>query len=386
MMDYKKAFAALHVLVKYLSCNIPAGTNMAWWISEVSGLLQEIQKVRRVLDGEEPKTVGVFGIANQGKSTLLNLFIGTDILPEKNEEGTTHCSIEVKNVSDSTEYVVTVVRESDTSAVPIHFHTPEALKAEIEKLNADGDVRNIRIEGTFNSYFSSYDRIVFVDTPGAEVGVGKDVPNQGGNWFDSDAERALAMLHRVYIVLFCQRIDYGQAKTCIDFYHNFLKGLEPINVLTCTDRLDPEYDNSLDEEETAEKKQQYEEVKKQLYEQYGFLDEDTVAVSARTVKRAYNKKKQENGSSYVLRDDDLRIGKLDELIAKIRERLSNDNKINRKMFHRLFRSYDGMIKELYNHTPNAKLLPGGIYIENLRYAVKGEQYIEVQLLNKPYRE
>lgn len=228
---------------------------------------EEILRYMSLLSGESPLKVGVFGCPSRGKSTLINVLLGLDILPMHSLPGTTKFGTELhhKESGDTDpSYAVTVVYVSGEKVRDTMSWRQGGVKKQLEFLSKNESYVNpktseIKVEGPFRSYFAN-PNIVFVDTPGAiEHGVGKketnasepkdDAPENGETTkeditleseFKLDTKRALAVLEHasVDIVLFCMRFDLAkQGPKDRDFFNANIKKMDKvINVITYYDK------------------------------------------------------------------------------------------------------------------------------------------------------
>ena len=221
-----------------------------YYNSAVSQLLKmnaDIINYLKLIKGGRHISVGVFGRPSRGKSTLLNVLLGVDILPMKSWPGTTRFgTILSYKKSESTEpYEVTVeFKDSSQYYEPRSFENVEDVKSELEYLAKEANYENpnihmIKVEGPFRSYIC--DDIDFVDTPGIELGASKEELDKDDvkidHDYDADAERALAVLDNVDMVIFCMRFDYQERKDK-KIYDDHIRKYHPINVITHSDKRD----------------------------------------------------------------------------------------------------------------------------------------------------
>jgi GTPase Era involved in 16S rRNA processing len=161
----------------------------------------DLNKFEKLVKGERKPTVGVFRCPGRGKSTLLNVLLGVDMLPMKGKPGTTRFGIELS-----------------------YKNTKEF---------------KIEVQGPFCSFLGK--DIVFIDTLGVELGASNDDTEKGSpvdHDFMADTNRALAILSSVDVVIFCMTNKYKEKKDA-DFYNDAIRDkYEPINVITAGDKRD----------------------------------------------------------------------------------------------------------------------------------------------------
>lgn len=78
-------------------------------VPKLKDLRKEIGRFRSLMKGEK-LVVGIWGRINRGKSSFLNVLLGTDILPRDDSQGTTRFCTELrhKNSKGSSPYKITV--------------------------------------------------------------------------------------------------------------------------------------------------------------------------------------------------------------------------------------------------------------------------------------
>jgi GTPase Era involved in 16S rRNA processing len=261
-----------------------AGAENAEYSQNATEYLKKMQEdlanFSALIKGERSPTVGVFGCPSRGKSTLVNVLLGTDLLPMAGRPGTTRFGTELW-YKDSKDFTITVKYINKTPRIA-RFKEVESIKDELvfiaEEANFENpDIAKIEIEGPFQSFLGN--DIVFVDTPGVELGVSKDeLENLPGELktdtapimldrdFAADTRRALAILSSADIVIFCMILKYKERKDA-EFYRQYIKNLTPINVINAGDARD---DGQTDDD-----------IKRKLQQDYRLIRENTVIVSSK---------------------------------------------------------------------------------------------------------
>ena len=182
----------------------------------------QLSKVRALAQDERPRKIGVFGPPKRGKSSLLNVFLGADILPSGTTP-TTHCSVEIHNLAGKKEEQCVVLHRSDGSSDVRHkVEKSEYFREEIKRcFEVDKSVERIEVYGDFSGG-SIPENSVLVDTPGAEVAFENSSEEESmgarGEELRIDTQRALKMLEDVDVVLFCMRADNIGSNSEKNFY------------------------------------------------------------------------------------------------------------------------------------------------------------------------
>jgi hypothetical protein len=112
--------------------------------------------------------------------------------------------------------------------------------------------------------------IVFIDTPGVELGASTDNSSDdssGRQDFEADTKRALAILSSVDVVIFCMTNKYKEKKDAVFYDQEIRNQYEPINVITAGDKRDEGQTN--------------ETIKLQLRNDYDLVKGQTVVVSSK---------------------------------------------------------------------------------------------------------
>lgn len=113
--------------------------------------------------------IAVIATMSSGKSTLINSFLGTDLMPSKNEACTAKIS-RIRNTPDAIGYSAVAHRlEKGTNGE--EYYAPfktinEASLEDFDTFNDDEEIAMIEIEGNIPSISSGKMNLVLVDTPG----------------------------------------------------------------------------------------------------------------------------------------------------------------------------------------------------------------------------
>ena len=252
--------------------------------SYLDNMKNDITKYGLLIAGNSPR-IGVFGCPNRGKSTLLNVMLGVDLLPRNPIAGTTRSGIELHNKEPENieePYKITVEYVSK----PPHsdHYTPNNAKAQLEILSSkevnleNPDISIIKVEGPFESYIG--DDIVFVDAPGfVELKTDTEEPEDHAaltHNYKGDNNHALAVLDKVDVIIFCMRYGGQYDKGDQNLYNKYLTPTEinPINVINI--------DFNSDDNRTERENKKNDEIKLVLKKDgYRLLPDDTVVVSSK---------------------------------------------------------------------------------------------------------
>jgi GTPase Era involved in 16S rRNA processing len=246
----------------------------------------ELAKLDPVFRGDRPAVVGVFGCPSRGKSTLLNVLLGTDILPMNSIPGTTRLGTKIsyKYSESETPYILTkrYGTKKHDSVDCKEGYLKTLLSDASKEANFDNpDINSIEVEGPFNTLLG--DKTVLVDTPGAELGAKKeDLVGFSNHDYEADTNRALEILNMVDIVIFCMRLTILERATDADFYREQLKNrITLINVITAGDMRDGKPDDA---------------ILLKACQSYQLQPKDTVIVSSTEALKIINENKDKNKS------------------------------------------------------------------------------------------
>jgi GTPase Era involved in 16S rRNA processing len=242
---------------------------------DLENLQKNLNAFISLVDRKRNPRVGVFGCPGRGKSTLLNVLLGVDILPMKGRPGTTRFGIEL-SYKDSAQFEIT--REYKNKAPETSYCCKDEVKNKLEDLSknadtANSDITKIIVQGPFQYLLGNgFD---FFDTPGIELEAIKDSEEQNisGHNYGADATRALNILSTVDVVIFCMRNDYKERKDA-NFYKNEIKDkYKTINVIT--------HGNARNTGQTND------EIKQELQKNYQLDEKYTVIVDSKQALEKY---------------------------------------------------------------------------------------------------
>lgn len=113
--------------------------------------------------------IAVIATMSSGKSTLINSFLGTDLMPSKNEACTAKIS-RIRNTPEAIGYSAVAhkleVRSSGEEVYVPFKSINEASLADFDAFNDDAEIAMVEIEGNIPSISSGKMNLVLVDTPG----------------------------------------------------------------------------------------------------------------------------------------------------------------------------------------------------------------------------
>ena len=286
--------------------------------------LEEMQndliKYRSLLTGERNPIVGVFGCPSRGKSTLLNVLFGMDLLPVDKFTGTTRIGtvISYQDSESDEPFTITATYEKDNVVVSKKRSRID-VKKQLEIFSKQSkyekpDINKIEIKGPIRSYIGN--NITFIDTPGVELGASKedlvDFPELAHD-IPSDINRVLNILSTVDIVIFCMRNDNKPAKDK-ELYNKKLIDYEPINVIT--------HSVIINEGQTNDQ------MKLNLHEKYDLMLERTVVLDSQKALNIINDTKNKNKNIVKLARKKFKGEDLEgflELKEKILRKIRNKN-------------------------------------------------------------
>lgn len=253
------------------------------------------------LDGERNLTIGVFGCPSRGKSTLLNVLLGVEILPVEAKPGTTRFGtyLSYTNSEGEKEPFKVTIYYNNKSPLLRSYKDEVDVKYQLgfiskEADNKDPDIIRINVEGPFKSFLG--DDIVFLDTPGVELGASKKDLSEDGiiaeHDFEADTERALEILSIVDIVIYCMTLKYSERKDKVFYIEKIKDKFEPINVITAAE-------TGRNEGLTNDK------IKLELMKDYELVLGQTVAVSSKESLEIVKKVKKRKITKYKFKGENL---------------------------------------------------------------------------------
>ncbi|GHV79885.1 hypothetical protein AGMMS49944_16760 [Spirochaetia bacterium] len=353
-MDEKKYTSALenlHVLVNLAEKKATA-ESFSEVADELKKLWKQLRKIRTLADGKRPPVVGVFGCPSRGKSFLLNVLMGEDILPKSPITGTTRCAIEISHTSGEKAvlkqcFFTKKMPQSEDLSI-------NSLRQKLEAFseNTAKDIQDIeKLEIRIPSKSLLDDDIVLMDTPGAEAGIEAEETN-----LLEDTKRAVDMLAEADVVLFCMRADLLGANTDGRFYKKHIENLKPINIIGFRDAAKDETEDRLIAD--AAKK-------------YRLDTDNTCVISALETHEALEKWKIEHRTNPELSlDSVLEAGNMQGLRKLILNQIaSKEERIVEVKLRAVLRQYNDCVEEAYKKE-NIDLLPAKVYVANLYQSLK----------------
>ena len=238
-MDFvSKSLESLHILVsqsiKALPEDAPGGVKI-----NLEGLSVSLGKIRSLVKEKRPRRIGVFGPPKRGKSTLLNVFLGADILPSGTTP-TTRCVVEIHNIVNGSgePHIVTYDMDGYSNIEHNVDDVNEFKDALVRCFHRGSGVVKIEVYACFDKGTIPANSIL-LDTPGAEVAFEDDAHNTTmgprGNELANDTKRALEILTDVDIPMFCMRADQTGSAVEKDFYIKYMQRIRPINIINFKD-------------------------------------------------------------------------------------------------------------------------------------------------------
>jgi GTPase Era involved in 16S rRNA processing len=242
----------------------------------LKNMSEDLDKFEGLIKGERKPTVGVFGCPSRGKSTLLNVLLGVNMLPMNGKAGTTRFGIELSH-KDADMFSLTIKYNNKSPEIYQEELTEDDV-ADILKYRSDPvSTTKIEVEGPFRSYLGK--DIVFIDTPGVELDAGEDNSTDDSSLehdFKGDTQRALAILSSVDVVIFCMINKFKEKKDAVFYDKAILGRYKPINVITAGDKRDDDQTNN--------------DIKKVVQTDYHLIKSKTVVVSSKEAFEKINEK------------------------------------------------------------------------------------------------
>lgn len=333
----------------------------------LEGVSNTLKKVRSLARDKRKRRLGVFGAPKRGKSTLLNVLLGGDVLPNGTTP-TTRCAIEIHNLAGSSERQRIIVHEE--SGYDTFQHDVRGMDEIRDTLwrcfSQNSTARKIEVYGDFSNG-SILDNCILVDTPGAETAFMQEKHEaemgERGASLHLETKRALEMLKEVDVVLFCMRADQIGNKSEVDFYRQSMNRLKALNIVNFKDYLAPEEEK---------------EVLDEVVHYYDAPRRETVMVSARDGLNALL-----NNAHLMEADKSTLLGPsgMNKLHEAIVERLKVMEPL--EAFQRAFFEYEHVLSR------HNKLLPARSYIETLSQSASSlsiKERIEEHLVHFPWKK
>jgi GTPase Era involved in 16S rRNA processing len=357
---YKDTLESLHVLAR-LACEKTAGRQESSH-RQFEEIGVKLRKIRELADDKRPPVVGVFGCPSRGKSYLLNTLLGVDLLPEDGITGTTRCAIELKRISTDKGNLAVYrngipQRDFDLSV--------KSLKNKLEGYaRASGKVQDVeKLEIEIPACSPIDDKIIFMDTPGAEAGI-IDAEEKG---LLEDTKRTLKILSDADISIFCMRCDLLEAQSDVNFYKKHIQKLRPINVIGFKDEAGDEDDNDFINA---------------AIQSYDVEPYDTCVISAKSMREAFKNWRNQNLMTKKYPEEILDNGNVKWLYDLIKKRIDmKDETVTAIKLFEVLQKYIFALKDAWGFENSIDLLPAPVYIENLYWSLKKTSETRTNLWN-----
>ena len=306
-------------------------------IANLEFLIQKIKK------HDEAKTIGFFGAPKRGKSSLINLLLGADLMPVS-AMPMSSVVIRVKHDRQHEKGMFTIEITKADGGFDGPYRNLPLNEAQVLLKNygshkgfLSNSVDTIEVTSNFENSKILENGGVLIDTPGAEVVFEKDSPKSDKD-FAADSERALKILDSTHIVVFVERADYLQNKNAITLYNENLKHLRPLNVLNFKDEY---HATSKTDDPIMIEVNKQNEMKEVMLSAYGVNLDRTICVSSKeasnSIKQGNEKLLEQSNLPRLeknilkeLQNLDPRIGLLTclEELKKILSKISDENRDN----------------------------------------------------------
>lgn len=252
MSNAYKAAGLLHAIIVDLSNQYSAYLGKQDGVQQnLNALRLNIERIRRQENPKATKTIGFFGGQNRGKSSLINQLLGCKLMPVRAIPLSSIVVRAQKDMSVQSDYFKVKVTYSNGYTDEQEASLDDArflLETYGTRLGAFSDhVTDIHVKSSFPQSKILKEDGILVDTPGAEYAFGSEDPdnrpdNSNSAEFQNTVEtnRALSILEKTQIIVFCERADYLENHNSQRFYQDELKKLYPINVLNFMDKYELE--------------------------------------------------------------------------------------------------------------------------------------------------
>ena len=380
--------------------------------NEVESLKLKVQQ--SITMKEEVKnlnTIGFFGGQKRGKSSLINLFLGCNIMPVAANvmSSITITAQHDKDMEENTFKVDIVFEDTSHQSQIINLEKTQKLLKQFgsRKGESHKPVSEIIVTSNFAKSTILKEGGKLVDTPGAEYAFTDNVGevinsaaksktrdeaipeflrfNYRSNNSSEDknlneVKKALDTLKKTQIVVFCERTDYLQNKSGVEFYHKELEKLNPIIVLNFMDKFMEAHDKEKDNSEDVEESKKL--MRDKMVEIFNVKYEDIKCVSS---NNDVYKAKIENDNNNLL--DIYGINELEDAIKnKIGnlepEKVIEDSLNTLKDMHiRVNKKLDEIVSEVGDSlNPNIvkirSLINNKVYLNNFKYAMENSDFKE----------
>ena len=204
----------------------------------IDNLNNTIFLVRKIRKAREPKKIGFFGAQKRGKSSLINLLLGVDLLPT-GARPMTSVGIDIRHDTKHPvdQYSIDVI--STDGAVDPHKELPlSSAKDILERFGSSKGNSDHIVQISVVSNFCKSEILrgggVLLDTPGAELAFDTE---QNNNSNKQDLSRAIDLLESTHIVIFVERADLMQSQNSKTFFSKYLKEMRPLCVINMKDKF-----------------------------------------------------------------------------------------------------------------------------------------------------
>ena len=224
----------LHIMIrdsltKASNLNISEGLK-----STLDMLCSKVQKIR-VLNSEGTRKIGVFGAPKRGKSTLINVLLGHNILPT-HPLPMSSTIVELRQDNHIKDWELFIIK-NDGSAHTLTLKTEQHVASYIKQYGShkfdNNTAETIEIRAPFNKSNILGQGGILVDTPGAEPAfIHENSPTY------KDTQKAVDMLKNVHVVIFCIRTDQIGTEKEATFFTDFILPLNPLVIINFKDTWD----------------------------------------------------------------------------------------------------------------------------------------------------
>ena len=213
-------------------------------IDNLAGLKFLLRKIRNSTGVK--KSIGFFGAQKRGKSTLINLLLGSDLMPTATNPMTS-AVVYVENDANMHVNEFSISKEDQGGAIDNHGimnleEAREALKEIVSHAGSQSsEVSKVWVKSNFAGSKILEKGGVLVDTPGAECGFEKrNRPRRtlAEKENELDTQRALSALNQVQVVIFVERPEGIESKTSKDLYARYVHDMRPLCVVNFRDKFD----------------------------------------------------------------------------------------------------------------------------------------------------
>jgi ribosome biogenesis GTPase A len=202
--------------------------------NNLESLCSFIKKMRAFENSDSKKTIGVFGPPKRGKSTIINVLLGCDLMPTS---PIPMSSTVIESTQDDgvAGWEATVVQE-DGFQETLHFSQTEIgkVKSIIEQYGSrrgGSAAARMEIKSSFPNSRILANGGILVDTPGAEMAF----EESGNQQLGMETKRALEILDETNIIVFCMRADQIGAENERKFYQEQMRRRRTLNVVNFKD-------------------------------------------------------------------------------------------------------------------------------------------------------